>query len=271
MNTTVDALRKPIKVSFRQGGGGKQYPFIEADEVQRRLNDAFGHTWSDRVVKVEKIDSGVLVEVEITGIVGDVSVAHHGFGFAADRGPDPGDLCKTAHTNAIKNAAKRFGIGLYNDGVVEEEVSVSRPSISSPPVPDIVVNTGSSDTSQGFTIHNDSPTFFGDGTSSVELPEGIDVSSSAPAPQQASAAATPAPYRAGGGGGVSKPVTSLQINTLVKTLGILKMDPVDFVRTAIGKEVDGSVDGREFFEQLDRGEASKTIGYWIEQSKKGRS
>jgi len=124
---TRELLEKALPVkSYKSGGQERKY--VDNNDVKKRLNEAFGHAWSDTVVKTESTDSGVLVQVTLSAYLctqdknGSLTqtITHSGFGFSARRNNiDDGDLYKSAHTGAIKSAAKNFGIGLF----LEEEES----------------------------------------------------------------------------------------------------------------------------------------------------
>lgn len=123
---TREMLSKAMTVHKKPGAGGRQFDYIKGEDVIARLNEAFEHDWSSKVISHWVTDDKikqVLVLVEVTA----GGASHQGFGGAeiavytsGHRQGEPVDTSnsmKGALTNALKNAAKQFGIGLVSDEV----------------------------------------------------------------------------------------------------------------------------------------------------------
>jgi hypothetical protein len=102
-------------VSSRRGSHGKTLQYIETWRVIDRLNDAFGHDWSWRVLEWQLVESEIVVVAELDA----GGVVKHGFGNSTiTRGKDSGepvnigDDVKSAASDALKKAATLFGVGL---------------------------------------------------------------------------------------------------------------------------------------------------------------
>lgn len=118
---TIDILRKEIEVHYKQGPNNIKYPYVIGKDVISRLNEAFQHDWSSKVIDTIKDDNTVIIRLQITH--GDIS--HEGFGGGtimrysggqnAGKPIDMANAYKSAFTNALKKAAEQFGIGLVDD------------------------------------------------------------------------------------------------------------------------------------------------------------
>lgn len=132
-----EAIQKQLKTHKEEGKirvktfevQGKTRPFIDGDDVINRLNEAFSHAWSDEVLSVDYEDNEVMVRVKLSVMFPNgYTVSHEGYGSGTPRGRGSalrGDLYKSAHTSAIKAAAKRFGIGLF---VEDSDFDDARPA-----------------------------------------------------------------------------------------------------------------------------------------------
>lgn len=143
---TREILSRSVTEHKKPGAGGRQFSYIKGEDVIGRLNTAFENDWSSTVKETWVTDDTpkqvmVLVELSALGVV------HQGFGGAEiavhTRGPKQGtpvdisNSYKGALTNAIKNAAKQFGIGLITEeapDIVDGEPDVH----SAPPAPSAV-------------------------------------------------------------------------------------------------------------------------------------
>jgi hypothetical protein len=148
-----DAIQKQLKTHKEEGKirvktfevQGKTRPFIDGDDVINRLNEAFSHAWSDEVLSVDYADNEVMIRVKLSVMFPNgYTVSHEGYGSGTPRGRGSalrGDLYKSAHTSAIKAAAKRFGIGLFVEDSDFDDVRPSTPTKSyqapkaAPPAP----------------------------------------------------------------------------------------------------------------------------------------
>lgn len=135
---------------------GRARPFIDGDDVINRLNEAFSHAWSDEVVHSEQVGDEVIVQVRLSVMFPNgYTVSHHGYGSGTPKGREQilrGDLFKSAHTSAIKSAAKKFGIGLFMEesGFEDSKYPAKKPwtpkpeqprpvAVSSPSIEPVVV------------------------------------------------------------------------------------------------------------------------------------
>lgn len=129
---TIDILKKEIEVHYKQGPNNIKYPYVVGKDVISRLNEAFQHDWSSKVLETIKDDNTIIILLQITH--GDVS--HEGFGGGnimrysggqnAGKPVDMANAYKSAFTNALKKAAEQFGVGLVDDG--DDVAPVSSPN-----------------------------------------------------------------------------------------------------------------------------------------------
>lgn len=120
--------------------GGRDRPFIDADDVIERLNDAFGHAWSDEIIECKEFGDEVAVHVRVSvTFPNGYRISHDGWGSQSPRyeNTSKGDVFKSAHTGAIKAAAKKFGIGLHMEANDSEDAPSPAPrrAQSRPAVP----------------------------------------------------------------------------------------------------------------------------------------
>jgi hypothetical protein len=123
----------PEETSTRKGAGGKDMTYIGGEHMIARLNDVTVGAWSHRLVgqpfvqmlTVSRWDDSVKgkVPVDMPCMVATVELTIPGLGTHVGMGvqmiePDAGeDVMKGVITDAMKNAAKYFGVGLYLYGV----------------------------------------------------------------------------------------------------------------------------------------------------------
>ena len=119
MNDTIGVLLRPFppdKIKQRPGQGGKALSYIEGHEVIGRLIEAFGLTWSFRVLQHDIGNHEVIVLGELR--MGD-SVKHAFGGSEITKARDGGksisvaDDLKAASTDSLKKAATLMGVGLH--------------------------------------------------------------------------------------------------------------------------------------------------------------
>lgn len=124
--TVKEALyRKFDKVLTRPGRGGN-YPYIPWQDIADRMNEVFGINWSSMVESQEVIGANIIVRVRVTVTdpeTGRVQV-QEGFGGAPnDDRQDAGNPFKAAYSKALKDACKKWGVGLYLEEDGETETS----------------------------------------------------------------------------------------------------------------------------------------------------
>ena len=136
-------LNKPLTTHKRKGPGGS-YSYHKGSDVIRRLNQAFGHSWSSERVEASIIEDQVLLLVNLTVYTEGDTIIHHGYGSAPiarrtsdNKVIDIGNAYKSAFTNALKKAAEQFGIGLGeeedDDASVEDGGPPTSGGSSGPP------------------------------------------------------------------------------------------------------------------------------------------
>lgn len=148
----IEVFKRPLPkelIKQRDGGGGKKLDYIGGETAIELLNEGFGYVWCDEVIskeiiqcvprpltawndktrkkepvlnadgsaKMEEQPPYVEVRVRITHI--SSGVFHEGFGTKILLGgaSEQEGCSKAAHTDALKKAATKFGIGLelYSD------------------------------------------------------------------------------------------------------------------------------------------------------------
>ncbi len=102
-------------VSSRKGTHGKTLQYIETWRVVDRLNTAFDHDWSFKVVEWQQLEH----EVVVCGELSAAGLVKQAFGSSSiTRGRDSGeplsigDDVKAAASDALKKAATLLGVGL---------------------------------------------------------------------------------------------------------------------------------------------------------------
>ncbi|MCK5019040.1 MAG: hypothetical protein KAS32_18410 [Candidatus Peribacteraceae bacterium] len=166
---TRELLLKPITEHKKPGAGGRSFSYIKGEDVIGRLNTVFKNDWSSKIIQHWTIEGAtkqimVLVELEAGGIV------HQGFGGADiavySGGNRKGEIIdisssyKSSLTNAIKNAAKQFSIGLSTpeaEAFKAEPVKSTTPVNHSAPTTPSSVPTGPVSGSAGFSTQSNTP------------------------------------------------------------------------------------------------------------------
>lgn len=157
---TLEALYAPFELKERQGMGGMTFKYIPSDSIINRMNKVFEGNWSTEVENQEVIEDSVLVRVKVNVFDSQTEkfYGHTGFGSSSFKryssGPnqgkiiDVGNAYKSALSMAIRNAAAKFGCGLYLEGedeahgpenYAQENVPAppknNAPNIPTPPTP----------------------------------------------------------------------------------------------------------------------------------------
>lgn len=113
-----DALYKPFEeVDKRQGRGG-YYDYIKWRHVADRMNEVFDGKWSSEVVSEITSDTEIVIRVAVSIMdANNQAFTQEGYGGAAIRqGEEPGTAYKSAYSKALKDACRKWGVGLYLDG-----------------------------------------------------------------------------------------------------------------------------------------------------------
>jgi hypothetical protein len=99
--------------------GGQTLTYVPADKYIERLNQVLGAAWSWSVTKVhiEAGDKYAIVHGTLSYHVDGVTYSKDGVGMGQDlttsKKEELDKIVKTANSEAIKNAAKLLGVGLY--------------------------------------------------------------------------------------------------------------------------------------------------------------
>lgn len=118
----------PLEVRTRKGRGGN-FSFVAWQDVANRLNETLGISWSSKVKSSEIIGDNIIVRVKVSFINPETKeyCCQEGFGGAPnDERLEAGSSFKAAYSKALKDACKKWGLGLY----LEDE---DQPSFNSPP------------------------------------------------------------------------------------------------------------------------------------------
>lgn len=116
-----DALRVPFGrdcIKSRVGAAGRRFDYIEGYLIIHRLNDATGNQWDFRVTEMKQTGTlwTCMGELTIPGMG-----TRTGFGVQVVAEKSGEDLIKGALTDAIKHAAKHFGVAIDLYGVDRED------------------------------------------------------------------------------------------------------------------------------------------------------
>ncbi len=115
-----DLLYEKFTTVLTRPGRGGQYPYIKWQDVADRMNKVFGTTWSSQVISQRVLDNNIVVRVRVTVQLPDTNqvVWQEGYGGAPnDERNEAGNAFKAAYSKALKDACKKWGVGLY----LEEE------------------------------------------------------------------------------------------------------------------------------------------------------
>ena len=113
-----DLLYKKFKAVPTRPGRGGTYSYIKWQDVADRMNQIFGIRWDSEVVHQEVIGSNVVIRVRVTILDADSGdmFFQEGFGGASmDDRQEAGNPFKAAYSKALKDACKKWGVGLYID------------------------------------------------------------------------------------------------------------------------------------------------------------
>lgn len=120
-----DLLYKKFKAVPTRPGRGGTYSYIKWQDVADRMNEVFGIHWSSEVIFQDVINSNVVIRVRITVLSTESGDMYYqeGFGGAPmDDRQEAGNPFKAAYSKALKDACKKWGIGLYlEEGEAEIE------------------------------------------------------------------------------------------------------------------------------------------------------
>ena len=118
----------PLEIRTRKGRGGN-FSFVAWQDVVNRLNEILGISWSSEVKSSEIIGNNIIVRVKVSFINPETKeyCCQEGFGGAPnDERLEAGSSFKAAYSKALKDACKRWGLGLYLED--EDQSSFSPPT-----------------------------------------------------------------------------------------------------------------------------------------------
>lgn len=104
-------------IPTRRGRGGV-YSYIRWQDVADRMNDVFGLNWSSEVLYQEIVGNNVITRVRVTVTDPETNLVswQEGFGGAPNDGnSEAGNPFKSAYSKALKDACKKWGVGLFLD------------------------------------------------------------------------------------------------------------------------------------------------------------
>ena len=115
---TKEKLYAPFQnIQSRRGRGGT-YDYVSWKSVADRMNEVFGTNWSSEIRSQEVFGNNIVVRVRVlaTDIETGAVQYQEGFGGAQnDEKAEAGNPYKAAYSKALKDACKKWGIGLYLD------------------------------------------------------------------------------------------------------------------------------------------------------------
>lgn len=115
MTDIKETLYAPLTVDSRRGRGGT-YGYVKWQNVADRMNETFGMNWSSHVVYEDRLEDTIIVRVAVCAKdpVSGEQYCQEGYGASVLRSSDePGSAHKGAYSKALKDACKKWGIGLH--------------------------------------------------------------------------------------------------------------------------------------------------------------
>ena len=130
----LDKLYEGFKVDVKPGKGNFKY--VKTKYIIDRLNKTFEGKWSTEILRTERWNDEVLVEVRVSLLdeAGNILSYHDGIGSAKYyQGLELGNVYKSAKSRAIKDAAKCWGVALFLEEDDTDVPSYSSTMTVSPP------------------------------------------------------------------------------------------------------------------------------------------
>jgi hypothetical protein len=124
----------PLEIRTRKGRGGN-FSFVAWQDVINRLNEILGSNWSSELKSSEIVGPNIIVRVRVSFTNPETKeyCCQEGFGGAInDERLEAGSPFKAAYSKALKDACKRWGLGLYLED--EDQSSFSPPTTINPVV-----------------------------------------------------------------------------------------------------------------------------------------
>jgi hypothetical protein len=126
-------LYESFNILSRKGRGGT-YQYIEWKDVADRMNSVFGINWSSELKSVDVVNNNVIVRVRVEVYDANTNITYHqeGFGGAPlDEKLEAGNPHKAAYSKALKDACKKWGVGLFLEEDDEPNTVGAGPTIPS--------------------------------------------------------------------------------------------------------------------------------------------
>ena len=131
-----EALYKKFEdIPTRKGRGGS-YMYLRWQDVADRMNEVFGSRWSSEIKYQDVVGRNVIVRVSVCIKDPDTGefFCQEGFGGAVnDESQEAGVPFKSAYSKALKDACKKWGVGLFLDEGEEGEAGYHASTASPPP------------------------------------------------------------------------------------------------------------------------------------------
>lgn len=128
----IDKLYEPFELREREGLGGMKFKYIPSVDIIDRMNKVFDGCWSTEITSQERMDDFVVVRISVSVLDKDSEkiFVHDGYGSSPiaryTSGKKEGQIInlgnayKAAAADAVKNACKKWGVGLYLEEAPEE-------------------------------------------------------------------------------------------------------------------------------------------------------
>lgn len=114
-----DLLYKKIEdIDSRRGRGGT-YDYVKWQYVADRMNEVFGMNWSTHVESQDLIGDDIILRVSVCARDPETGemFCQEGYGGSTMRaGDEAGTAHKGAYSKALKDACKKWGVGLHLEG-----------------------------------------------------------------------------------------------------------------------------------------------------------
>lgn len=164
---------EPLEIRTRKGRGGN-FNYVAWQDVVNRLNEILGTSWSSELKTSEIIGNNVIVRVRVSFVNPETKeyCCQEGFGGAInDERLEAGSPFKAAYSKALKDACKKWGLGLYLED--EDQPSFGPPTTTTNPVVNEVSTPPATEpimTSPGTSSDVSIPTFPTQPVQNVEIP-----------------------------------------------------------------------------------------------------
>lgn len=116
--TIKDEMYKPFDTVDSRKGRGGTYDYVKWQHVADRMNEVFGVHWTSEVVWQEITGENLVVRVKVCVRDGETGeyFCQEGYGGATMRAnEDAGTAHKAAYSKGLRDACKKWGVGLHLD------------------------------------------------------------------------------------------------------------------------------------------------------------